>query len=293
MRELLLPIRPSWRRVLTASLVASVVAVGSARVLGAHNLAAATALCLLGVVVASAIAGRRSGLLAAVVSFFGLNFFFTEPRHTFVVHEAADLVALFVFLIAAVIVGTLLSRAMEERDRAERRATEAQVLSHTTTRLISNEPFETVLEELAEALSGLFRLTHCEITTQAGRGVYGSGSSHGPSVTVPLATESTSVGSLAATRGPDDALFSTSEVEILESIASQIALAVHRVVLDREVQQARFEAETSSLRAALFSSVTHDLRTPLASIKASATGLACRGSRIHRRATRRDGKNGY
>jgi two-component system, OmpR family, sensor histidine kinase KdpD len=277
-KELLLPVRPSWPRVLTAGLVASVVAVGLARLLGAHNLAAATSLCLLGVVVASAIAGRRSGLLAAVISFLGLNFFFTEPRHTLAVNEVADLVALVVFLIAAVIVGTLLSRAIEERDRAERRATEAQVLSETTTRLSSNEPFEQVLEDLAEALSVLFGLAHCEIETQTGRGLYGSSSLQRPSVRVPLATESTSVGSLTATRGAENDLFSTSEVELLGSIASQIALAVRRVMLDREVQRARLEAETSSLRAALFSSVTHDLKTPLASIKASATGLIAEGT---------------
>ena len=157
-KELLLPVRPSRRRVGAVSVLSSATAVGLALVLGAHNLAAATALCLLGVVVASAVAGRTSGLLASLLSFVGLNFFFTEPRHTFVIHEAADLIALFVFLVSAVIVGTLLSHALEERDRAERRATEAQLLSHTATRLISNEPFEAILEDLCKALVDLFSL---------------------------------------------------------------------------------------------------------------------------------------
>ena len=97
-------------------------------------------------------------------------------------------------------------------------------------------------------------------------------------MSVPLATEVLTVGSLTATRTMDAPLFSSSEVEILESIASQIALAVERVVLDLEVRRVRLEAETSSLRAALFSSVTHDLKTPLASIKASATGLLAEGA---------------
>ncbi len=279
MKELLLPIRPSRRRIAAVSVLASATAVGLALVLGSHNLAAATALCLLGVVVASAVAGRTSGLLASLFSFAGLNFFFTEPRHTFVIHEAADLVALFVFLVSAVIVGTLLSHALEQRDRAERRATEAQLLSQTATRLISNEAFEQILVDLCMALVDLFRLTRCEIVTDVGTASFPAESiGTGPSVSIPLATDTSAVGSLNTQRALDAPLFSSSEVQVLESIASQIALAVERMVLDQEVRRVKLEAETSSLRAALFSSVTHDLKTPLASIKASATGLLAEGA---------------
>lgn len=281
MKRLLLPLRPSKQRVVAASVVAPAVAVVLARVLGSHNLATATALCLLAVVVASAIAGRASGVFAALLSFFGLNFFFTEPRHTFVVHEASDLVALFVFLVASLIVGTLLSHALEQRDHAERRATEAQLFSDTTARLISNEPFEVILEELSAALVQLFGLIRCEITTEVGAGVTVAAladETGGPSVTLPLATESTPVGSLTATRGSTGQMFSSAEVSVLESLANQTALAVHSAALDREVRRVKLEAETSALRAALFSSVTHDLRTPLSSIKASATGLIAKGA---------------
>lgn len=279
-KELLLPTRPSGRRVATTGLLASALAVGLARVLGSQNLAAATALCLLAVVVASALSGRSSGMLAAVLSFFGLNFFFTDPRHTFMVHEPSDLVALFVFLVSAVIVGTLLSRVLAERDRAERRATEAQLLSQTTARLISGEPLERTLNDLASALGRSFGLVRLEIATDSGpKGSFvdQGASLDGPSITVPLVTRSGAVGSLIATRGPEAQLFSSSEVELLQSLASQTALSIERAALDQEVRRVRLDAETSSLRAALFSSVTHDLRTPLASIKASATGLIAEG----------------
>lgn len=281
MKQLLLPLRPSKQRVIVASIAAPAVAVGLARVLGSRNLAAATALCLLAVVVASATAGRTSGVFASLLSFFSLNFFFTEPRHTFVVHEPSDLVALFVFLVASLIVGTLLSRALEQQDLAERRATEAQLLSDTTARLISNEPFDVILEELSSALVQLFGLVRCEITTEAGVGTAVASmatETTGPSVTLALATESANVGSLTVTRGPTEQLFSSAEVAVLESLANQTALAVHSAALDREVRRVRLEAETSALRAALFSSVTHDLRTPLSSIKASATGLIAQGT---------------
>src|SRR5207249_5285656 len=60
---------------------------------------------------------------------------------------------------------------------------------------------------------------------------------------------------------------------LLDACAKQVALAVERTRLDKQVEGARLEAETNQLRAAMFSSVTHDLRTPLASIKAGVTSL--------------------
>jgi two-component system, OmpR family, sensor histidine kinase KdpD len=77
-------------------------------------------LYLLAVVLAAAVGGNRSGLAAAALSFLGLNYYFTEPHHTLRVDKTADVVALLVFLVVAVVVGTLLARALAERQRAER-----------------------------------------------------------------------------------------------------------------------------------------------------------------------------
>lgn len=197
MKRLLSPSPPSKRRVVAAAFLLPAAAVGIARGVGSENLAAATALCLLAVVAASAVAGRGSGIVAALLSFVALNFFFIEPRHTLIVQKTSDLIALVAFLLSALVVGTLLSWVLEERDRAQRRAIEAQLLSRTTARTLAN----------------------------------------------------------------------------------QTALATERAVLDEKAREARLEAEASHLRATLFSSVTHDLKTPLASIKASASGLLTDGTR--------------
>ena len=66
---------------------------------------------------------------------------------------------------------------------------------------------------------------------------------------------------------------SSEERGVIQTLASQIALAIDGVRLGSEAEEARMEAETNRLRAALFSSVTHDLRTPLASITASVSSL--------------------
>ena len=60
---------------------------------------------------------------------------------------------------------------------------------------------------------------------------------------------------------------------LLEAAAKQAAAAFDRARLDVRVRMAQLDAETNQLRAAMFSSVTHDLRTPLASIKAGVTSL--------------------
>jgi two-component system sensor histidine kinase KdpD len=68
------------------------------------------------------------------------------------------------------------------------------------------------------------------------------------------------------------------EVQSLRLFADQLALALDTVELASQVRDAQFEADASNVRAALFASVTHDLRTPLASILASATTLRSEGA---------------
>src|SRR5215217_6372301 len=123
MKNLLAPRAPSPRRVATAAILPPAAAVVLALAFGAGHLATATAVCLLAVVGAGAIGGLRGGIAAAILSFLCLNFFFTEPRHTLMVREPSDVIALSAFLLAALIVGTLLTRAIDEQARAERRAT--------------------------------------------------------------------------------------------------------------------------------------------------------------------------
>ena len=94
----------------------------------------------------------------------------------------------------------------------------------------------------------------------------------GLAVEVALSSGEIEFGTLAAS--PCSARISSPEDRrLLEAAASQIAVYLERARLDAEIAAARLDAERSQARAALFSSVTHDLRTPLASIKTSVTSL--------------------
>jgi len=238
----------------------------------------AVSIYILAVVAATAVGGLWTGLGSAVLSFLGLNFFFTPPQHTFRVSKGEDLVALIAFLIVAVIVGTLLARALEERNRASRRERETRLLNYFASKLLSGDPLDRVLADFANALLEPFSLARCEIHVRADDlALDGKAErtdvAEGVHVAVPLLVGKVDLGTLIAVRragldppvGDDRAL--------LEACAKQVAVAVQRTRLDKQVEGARLEAETNQLRAAMFSSVTHDLRTPLASIKAGVTSL--------------------
>ena len=268
--------RPSVARSIAFALLGPGAAIGLGLAIDRRSVVGATSLCLIAVVAAVAFGGRRSGLVASVVAFLALNFFFIEPYHTLTVARGADVFALFVFLVVSVLVGALFTRAIEARAAAERRAAEAAFLDRITSKLISGEKMEEVLGEFARDVVAMFALSRCEITTgdrtapivARSREQVGV-TADGPRLEVPVG----SGGLLVAVRPEGAAPFGSIERTFLQALAAQAGLSLMRVSLDSEVRAARLDAEGNRLRAALFSSVTHDLRTPLASIKASASGL--------------------
>ena len=229
---------------------------------------------VLAVVVASALGGLPAGLACALASFLALNFFFTQPLHTLAVERVQDVVALAVFLIVSVIVGSLLSRALLQRSRAERREREARLLQQVSTRLLSGEPLEAVLASFARAVTDLLELARCEVRIEReGHSVVVEGRVEpgGEPQAIPLAGGEPAVGDIRVVPGARP--LGEEEQRVIRAFAGQLGLAVEGLRLAAEADRARVEAETSRLRAALFSSVTHDLRTPLASITASVTSL--------------------
>ena len=238
----------------------------------------AALLFVLAVVVAAAAGGLVSGLVASVCSFLALNFFFTPPIHTFAVEKTEDLVALAVFVAVSATVGTMLSRVLEQRVRAERREREARLLHHLGTRLRSGVPTEDVLRSLARSVVELFDLARCEITSELANGPLvevgpGGEEDAGREEIMPIAVQDRELGRIVAVPRATHPALSTEERGVIQTLAGQIALAIDGVRLGSEAEEARMEAETNRLRAALFSSVTHDLRTPLASITASVSSL--------------------
>jgi two-component system sensor histidine kinase KdpD len=235
-------------------------------------------LYLLAVVTASVAGGVPAGIGAALLSAAGFSVIFTEPRFRFRIDRPEDVVATLVFLAVAVIVGSLVGRTLDERERASRGERDARLLGYLSTKLLSGESIEQVLNDFADALLEPFGLDRCElqasidgvdVTASAGR----PDVDLGPREQIPLTLGGVSLGTLTAVRPAGGRPIDPQERALLEASARQAAVALERARMDSSVRRAQLDAEANQLRAALFSSVTHDLRTPLASIKASVTSL--------------------
>lgn len=267
-----------WSR--TGAAVAAVLAAGGATglalLLHPEPALGAISVYLLSVVVAAALGGALGGIIASALCFLSLNYFFTEPRHTFRVANDEDVVALVSFLVVALIVGSLVSKALSERARAVRNEREARLLGYVATKVMSGAPLEQVLRDLADSLVESLRLAGCRIVGRVGGDQFevfagASDPTGGASRVFALRAGDHELGSLTAVPAGDG--FAPDDERLLEAAARQLSVALERAFLDAQIQDARLQAQTNEVRAALFSSVTHDLRTPLASIKAGVTSL--------------------
>lgn len=226
-------------------------------------------LYVLAVVVVARLGGAIAGIAASILSFLTLNFFFTQPLHTFVVASPEDLVALLVFLVTSVVVGLLLASALDAKARAERRELETRLMNRLTTRLLKGEGTEAVLMDFAEGIRRVFHLDGCEVITSLGSILVGE--RKGDAQAIRLLAPDHELGemklwSLARRLNHD-------ERSVVETLAGQLAVALEGIRLSGEVQRAELEARANELKAALFSGVTHDVKTPLAAITASVTSL--------------------
>jgi two-component system sensor histidine kinase KdpD len=230
-------------------------------------------LYVLAVMIAARVGGAVTGIAASIVSFLALNFFFTEPLHTFKIASAEDLVSLVVFLLASLIVGVLLSSALEAKARSERRELEARLVNRMATRLLGGETIEDVLADLARGLREVFDLRDCEIATTLRSPSTGTGDEDaGDGERIPLSTGALDLGYIRLCT-PDGQPLSEDQRGAVRSIATQVAVALEGRRLSEQVRAAELEAQASQLKAALFSGVTHDVKTPLAAITAAVTSL--------------------
>ena len=232
-------------------------------------------LFLVAVVAAAAVARLWPALLSAAISFVLLDYYFTPPFHTFRVGKGENLVALAVFMVVAVAVSAAIARVVDQRGRAEFREHQVRALYHVVSRLLSGQPLDSVLGDLAASIRALYGLAGCRVLVADGDGTLHERAASGQVTqghvsVVPLRAHGRLVGQIELSgRGGQD----PGENEVLQTFAAQLALALELGRLGREAEASRVEAESNRIRAALFSSVTHDLRTPLASITASASSL--------------------
>ena len=228
------------------------------------NLADFVLVYLVAVVAITVVGGFWPAVLAAVAASLLLNWYFTAPIHTFTIAQPRELLALLLFVTVAVAVSSVVHLAARRAVQAARAREEAaSLLELAQTVLGGADSPAAVLEHLTRTHGGQAELQE----RVAGRWV--------------RAASSGVDGVLAATRidiRSDLTLMVTGQdpsatPALLAGYAAQAAAALDRERLRTQAAQAEALAEGNRMRTALLAAVSHDLRTPLASIKASVSSL--------------------
>jgi len=266
---------------------------------------------LLGIVVVATRYGRGPSLMASILSVAVLDFLFVPPVFTFAVSDVRYLFTFVVMLIVGLVTSSLAARIRMQAEAARQREQRTAALYAMSRELASTRGLEELLKIAVRHISEVFRSqvvvllpgTGGESLVSSSCGQFTVDSNelgvakwvhehHQPAglgtSTLPGATALYL--SLQAPRGPvgvlgirpadRHALDSPDQLHQLETFSNQTALAIERANLADEAQQAQVRIETERLRNSLLSSVSHDLRTPLATIKGAATTMLDSGSKL-------------
>lgn len=227
-------------------------------------------LYLLAVVVVAAIGGWWPGVLAAVASVLAANWFLTPPFHTLAVESRDSVVELVVFAVVAVVVSVAVELAARDRSRATRSRIEADLLSDVTSRPAAALRLPELLEQVRatfgmDAVALVRAPRHPSTGATSGRRtvIAAVGDPVGePSLRVSASSELELV-----LHGPE--LFAEDR-SVLTRLAAAAARAWETQHLTRLADRL---AEADQVRSALLAAVGHDLRTPLAALKAAVSSL--------------------
>ena len=237
---------------------------------------------LLVVTAAAAAGGLGPGITASGLGFLAFDFLFIEPYHHILVDDPQDWLSLAVYLLVAVVVSLLVASSERRRAQAERRERETRMLFDLSTSLVAHGSLDDTLRGVVSTVRSLFDLAGCAIVLPSDDGVrlaavdgqVPDDLEPGRALTVPMRSGENAVGALVVVAGgPESSGFGEAERRVLATFANQAALAVEQGQREAERNRALALQETDRLRTALLNSVSHDLRTPLASIKASASSL--------------------
>ena len=234
-------------------------------------------LYLLPVVLSAALWGRWAAVTTALYAFFGFNYFFIQPLHTFTVHQPQDLLALIVFLLVAIVISQSISQARSGLEAANARERELTHLYDLTTSLMSLRDLPTIQRTIAAKTLETFRAEWVEVELHS-RTADGPETLRLPAASPPRTPDHREILLAASDRRGEIRLWRATplthtEERLLRTFASQGALALERAHLVLTETRTKVLEESDKLKSALLSSVSHELRTPLATIKAAATSL--------------------
>lgn len=236
-------------------------------------------LYLLPVLLCTVLWGLSSGILAGLLSFLTFNYFFIQPYYTLLIHKTQDLITLIIFLIVAVVLSQFIAQAREAARLAKTREWEATRMYELISALAGLTDEESIIQTLAATLIETFQFDQIEIETKGqlaeaaliDRIPVNSDIQRTNDLSVSMYTARKTEGEIRLWF--DQNKLSLEETRLLAAFANQGALAIERVHLIKRENIAKVLEESDRLKTSLLNSVSHELRSPLAAIKASASSL--------------------
>lgn len=287
--------------------------------LGMEQLANASLLYLIVVLVTAVAFGRAVAIFSSVLAFATFTWFFTEPRHSLSVADPDDWILLLLFLLTAVVTGQLAAAQRQRAEEAEEHERQARVMYDIATAL-AEPTLEHTLATAADRLRGELGVDAVQIQVRAPAGRPGAisgtdpealaaldGAGHSIEMLAPPASggrrgarwvrvspphrptgghpsryrlaraaiassEGEEVGHITLVAGTD-AAFDERAAGLLMAVTPQLWVALERARLRQEATEAEVLRRSDEAKSALLDAVSHDLRTPLASIITSAGSL--------------------
>jgi two-component system sensor histidine kinase KdpD len=249
--------------------------------------------------------GLRSAVLAAILSFFAYDFFFIDPRYEFTIREPQEFFALLIFLVVAVFTGLLAGRARDQAQSVRDNARTTQSIYELSRKLSGAAALDDIMLaatiymhktlgarcvvmmlpedgelHLSAAWPPIDELNPGE--TSAARWAFEKGEAAGwrtgtlPNVRFqfrPLVTTRGVGGVCGIEPAEPEAAIAPERERALNLILEQTAIAIDRAQLVKDSVKTAALEENEKLRNTLLSSLSHDLRTPLASITGAVTTL--------------------
>ena len=291
-------VTPRWRDYARAVLVVAACTGLAALMHGRFERSNLVMVYLLGVMWAAVSCGRGPAVLASILSVATFDFFFVPPNLTFVVSDPQYLVTFVVMLVAAVLIGTLAARLQAQVRAARIDERRSRALVRLSGELVALQDLDGILDAALRHLEDVFESRAAvllpddagRLAIAAGdplllgagaheRGVAqwafdagqpaGLGTATLPdsrALYLPLRGSATELGVLAIVPRDVRRLTAPETFRLLQAFANHAALALERSKLAVDAERARLQGEAERMRSALLSSVSHDLRTPLAVI---------------------------
>ena len=297
----------SWEYGGSAAAVAAALAValGLHRVLGITSVA----LVFLTAVLVSAVTwGLLPSLLACLLSVLAYNFFFLPPLYTFTIADPENVVTLFFFAVVALVASQLAARVRKQAITARQRVRITEELYQFSRKLAGAASLDDVLWAAAYQIALMLKVRvvlllpgEAGLAVQAGyppedvldeadlaaakwtwdnNQAAGRGADTLPGAKrlfLPMQTGRGPAGVIGIDRDEPGQMLTPDQSQLLSALADQSGLAIERINLVQDLDRARLAVESDRLRSALLTSISHDLRTPLASIMGSASSLASEG----------------